>query len=267
MKRIDATFTKQNAKEWKFRKAVREDFAQLVTESTQVYVDGKLRVHFQVLDEFPAELLQAMNGISYGTTYRTEGLKTTSSTLGFLPRVTIRRDFCTESAVASKHPAEDAIFKAWADKADTIYRDVNPELHGKHLELVRQIKPCWRLADTAFTTGIVNKDNALFYHLDAGNFPKVWSAMYVVMRDCVGGHLAVPELNIGFSFERPALILFDGQGLLHGVTALEKRSLTAFRYSVVFYSLRQLTNCGTPAEELERIRKVKTQRELKRAGK
>jgi hypothetical protein len=91
--------------------------------------------------------------------------------------------------------------------------------------------------------------------------------MYAISHDCAGGYLAVPELNIGFSFDRPALIMFDGQGLIHGVTPLEKRSKEAYRYSVVYYALQQMCKCGTLDEELARIRKVKTQRELKRAGK
>ena len=267
MKQLTATLNKLDPKEMRYKRARRADFDQLIAESTQVFVDGKLRIHFEVLPVVPADLLLAMQRVNYIVGWRSEGLKTQSRVFGYQPRLTIRRDFCTETSMSLDHPEEAAVFRRWAGIADTTYRGVNPELHARARELTNQVLPCWRIGDTVFTSGIVNKDNALFYHLDSGNFKDIWSAMYAISHDCAGGYLAVPELNIGFSFDRPALIMFDGQGLIHGVTPLEKRSKEAYRYSVVYYALQQMCKCGTLDEELARIRKVKTQRELKRAGK
>jgi hypothetical protein len=267
MNKLELSRQHHDPRAYRFKRAHDRDFSQLVTESTDVFVEGKLRIHFEVLPEVPAELLGALQRITYGKHYRTDGLLTQSRVFGNQPRVTLRRDFCTAAGLATDSPTEHAVLLDWAQCADAIYRRLNPELYARHLEHVTKVKPEWMLRDTVFTSGIANKDNALFYHLDSGNFKDVWSAMYALSLDCSGGNLAVPELGIGFSFERPALIMFDGQGLIHGVTPLEKRSKAAYRYSVVYYALQQMCKCGTLDEELTRIRKVKTQREVKRGHK
>lgn len=267
MTRLDLELTKQDPKAYRYRKAREKDFGQLITNTTEVFVDGKLRIHFEVLPTAPVELVAAVQRIEYIKGYRSEGLLSQSRVFGGQPRLTIRRDFCTMTSLANQQPAEHQTLLDWGARADAIYRTVNPELYTKHVEVVSAVKPCWRIHDTVFTSGIANKDNALFYHLDSGNFPDVWSAMYAFSMDLEGGHLAVPELGIGFSFDKPALIMFDGQGLIHGVTPLVKKSKQAYRYSVVYYALRQMCKCGTLDEELARIRTVKTTREIKRAKK
>lgn len=261
---IQAVLRRVDRKGLQFRRAERPDFAKLIGESTTVLVDGKIRIHFQLLEESPHQLVGALSRIRYSQSPRTRGLLTQSRVFGFQPRVTIRRDYCTAASLSKDQPGEAGVLAEWAARADRIYRRVNPELYGQHAQLVSKVLPCWRMGDTVFTSGIANRNNPLAYHLDAGNFPNVWSAMYALAHDCEGGYLSVPELDIGFDFTRPALIMFDGQGLLHGVTPLREISKQAWRYSVVFYALQQLCRCGTPAEELARIRLVKTQREIKR---
>jgi hypothetical protein len=264
MNKLERTRQVYDSKEWRYRRAADADYALLIDNSTDVFVDGKLRIHYEVLPEIPGDLLRATQKISYIEGYRSEGLLVRSRVFGNQPRLTVRRDFCTAAGLAVASPAEHEVLLDWGQRADKVYRAVNPELYAKHLEHVAKVKPGWLLRDTVFTSGIANKDNALFYHLDSGNFKDVWSAMYALSLDCGGGNLSVPELGIGFSFERPALIMFDGQGLIHGVTPLEKRSKAAYRYSVVYYALQQMCKCGTLDEELTRIRRVKTQREVKR---
>lgn len=58
--------------------------------------------------------------------------------------------------------------------------------------------------------------------------------------------------------------MFDGQGLLHGVTPIFKKTARAVRYSIVYYSMRQMWNCLPITDELIRIRKKKAERETKR---
>ena len=55
--------------------------------------------------------------------------------------------------------------------------------------------------------------------------------------------------------------MFDGQGIMHGVTPITYESPLSYRYSIVYYSLKQMWKCLTIDEELVRIRNKKTQRE------
>lgn len=89
--------------------------------------------------------------------------------------------------------------------------------------------------------------------------------MLVFKRDIVGGHLSCPEYGLGFKLKNNSLLMFDGQSILHGVTPIQKKSASAYRYSIVYYSLQQMWKCMSVDEELARIRNKKTEREIKRA--
>lgn len=266
MKRIDVERLEVDAAALKFRGATGADFDQVIVQSVDVYSRGEFLAAYRRLPKMPADLLGAFKATRYGETARTAGLVTRSRTLGFAPRVTIRRDYCTQASLAHEQPAVHEVYMEYARRAAAEYEKINPSRYARAMGLVSQALPEWRIAGTPFTSGIVNSDNPLRYHHDAGNFKEVWSCMYALASDCAGGVLAMPELRLGFSFAEPGLIMFDGAGLLHGVTAIERRSALAYRYSVVFYGLQQMCNCLSEADELQRIRKVRMVREKKRRG-
>src|SRR6185369_973882 len=152
------------------------------------------------------------------------------------------------------------------------YEQWNPTGYKSHCEAVQKVLPQYRLHGTPFTSGIINDNNPLAYHYDSGNFKGVWSAMFGFKRHVEGGHLSVPELvdtdnrALGFEIADKSLLLFDGQGLLHGVTPIRKTRAEARRFTVVFYSLQQMWKCEPVESEVQRIRRIRTERERKRAA-
>ena len=80
-----------------------------------------------------------------------------------------------------------------------------------------------------------------------------------------GGFLSLPEYRAGVELKDNSLFMFDGQSILHGVTPIKKHNPNSYRYSIVYYSLRQMWKCLTIDEEVIRIRQRKTKRELLRA--
>lgn len=75
----------------------------------------------------------------------------------------------------------------------------------------------------------------------------------------------MPEYNACFELKDNSLLMFDGQSLIHGVTPIRRKTRDAHRFSIVFYSMQQMWNCLTPEEEIKRYRKVRSEREYKRA--
>lgn len=146
-----------------------------------------------------------------------------------------------------------------------IYYTNAPEVFSKHNKTtLDNVEGEWVIPKTPFTSGIINKNNPLKYHFDTGNFRDVYSAMVVFKKDIDGGYLSLPEYNVGMKLQSNSVFLFDGQSVLHGVTPIKRKDPVAYRYSIVYYSLRQMWNCDPLNEELARIRQVKTERELKR---
>ena len=231
-----------------------------------VTMGGKPVIVQRLLTRSLGSFKDALSRVRYHEGSRSRGLPTRSRVFGYLPRLTIRRDYCTITALAMENPKEHAIICQQAALVDSHYRSVNPELHRRHSELVEKVLPDWRLPGSVFTSGIANYNNPLRYHYDAGNFKGVWSAMLVSKDGVGGGALAVPELGLCFAVPDNSLLMFDGQALLHGVTPIQGMEEGGSRHSVVFYSMEQMWRCDRPALELDRIRNQKTVREQARAS-
>lgn len=264
MKRFQLSRREVDTKALLRRRAVEAD-TELVLDQPGVYCEGDVpRVLYGKLPGSLDRLRYAVTSIEYQGGTRTAGLKTTSRIFGYRPRIAIRQDYCSATTMALQFPAQQEILRAYGMELAKIYAEFAPDVYADHMRQLEAVRPEWRLRDTPFTSGIVNKDNPLNYHLDTGNFEGCFSCMIVLRQNLQGGFLSVPEFNARWLLEDGAFFLFDGQALLHGVTPMKLLNAKAYRYSVVFYALRAMARCGTPAEELARIRQLKRTREWKR---
>ena len=211
-------------------------------------------------------LARGLRSIRYDKSGRTGGLPSISRTFGYQPRITLRRDFCTSASLNQEEPGVYSLIQQAGKIAAGYYEKHSVNVYKEHMALSNKVLPQYRMeAGVPFTSGIINKNNQLRYHFDSGNFKNVWSAMFVFKKDIAGGFLSCPEYDIGFELKNNSLLLFDGQSILHGVTEFKLMTPSAYRISIVYYSLAGMWKCFTPDEELARIRKIKTMRETKRA--
>lgn len=167
--------------------------------------------------------------------------------------------------MAVEHPSEHAAICNAAPAINAQYQKFFPEVHKQHREVAKKVREQWMIPGSVFTSGIVNYNNPLQYHFDAGNFSQVCSAMVAFRHKTKGGHLACPELGVAFEIADRSLILFDGQKLLHGVTPIKRLSEGAFRFTIVYYSLKQMWNCETVQGEVDALRERRTKTEQRRA--
>jgi hypothetical protein len=267
MKIIHATRRDIDVKQYRFRRADEKDCSQIVAEDALIYIDGKLAIIY--IDRVPEDLTafyDALTKIRYDKSTRTSGLVTTSRIFGYAPRNVLRNAPCRATSLAGDAPEHHkAIMKA-ASVAAKYYRTGNPELAAMHQQLTdEKVLGNYRMGDTMFTSGIINDNNPLLYHFDAGNYRGVYSAMFGFKKGIEGGYLAMPEIDIHLKISDKSLSLFDGQGILHGVTPIRKTHPDAKRYTIVYYSLQQMWNCETPGTELEILRNRRTEYERKRS--
>lgn len=267
MKRIiQAKEKKIDLANYKMRGASPRDFLELVKEPVVMMDKGEVKIVYDILPFDLAPYREALKRIKYQETERTAGLKTVSRIFGFSPRNTLRKDFCATTSLASEQPEEHQMICELGQKIAGIYLQSAPEVYGSHKQLVEEkMKTEWMIPGTPFTSGIINKNNPLKYHFDTGNFKKVFSCMVAFKQDCEGGHLSLPEYNVGLEIADNSILLFDGQEILHGVTPFSFSAENGYRYTIVYYSLRRMWDCLTVDDEIVRIRNVKTEREKKRA--
>jgi len=255
---------------FKNRTALDTDYTNFIKESC-IIADkntGEILCIYKKLDEEELDykpLLRGLDNIKFLTSTRQGGLLSTSRIFGYSPRLVTRKDFCSTTSLARDYPKEHSLVCRYGEKIANIYHISDPIMYKKHLEVTQQnVNEEYTLPKTPFTSGIINKDNQLKYHFDTGNFKEVYSAMLVLKKDIKGGHLALPELDLGIELANNSVLMFDGQGILHGVTSIYKQTANSVRYSIVYYSLRQMWNCLPITDELIRIRNKKTEREQKR---
>lgn len=264
-----------NLAEFKLRRAQEADVSEVVAEPFRL-IDpdsGETKAVYLVggwseeEDALLDEMFAALKRVRYQKTARTLGLVTTSRVFGWKPRATIRGDFCTATALATEQPSEHALVTRGAQLVARHYQAQDPALYERHRKIAdTKVREEYHLEDEVFTSGIINENNPLAYHFDAGNFKGVWSGMLAFREDTERGYLALPAYDMAVGIGHKSLFLFDGQGILHGVTPIKLLSPQAKRYSVVYYSLKGMWNCDPLGTELERVKRVRTDREQRRAA-
>lgn len=256
MKFIDLEKRKLNLADYKKRSAIESDFEIFINESCTIRIDGKIEVvYIENVEEDLKSIFEAIQNIKYAKSTRTSGLISTSRIFGYAPKNVTRNQPCRITTLAYEFPRQHSIVEKTAEIAKKYYEMYNPKKAEEHMKLTdEKILPQYKISNTMYTSGIINENNPLKYHFDAGNFVDTWSAMFAFRKNTQGGYLSIPELNCGIEIRNNSLLLFDGQSLLHGVTPIKKLSKDAKRYTIVYYSLKQMWNCKPIDEEIVEMR-------------
>ena len=259
--------TEINKKDYIRRHAQESDYSTLIKDSCRIEdrETGEMIGVYIILPDTPSAVLRAITTMKYNKDIRTDGLATNSIIFGYRPRSVIRNDFCSSTATAKAYPKQHAIVCQYAEELSKLYAKHCPDVYDEHKIVAEEkILPEWRIPNSPFSSGIINKDNQLNYHLDAGNFAGMYSNMLAFKNHIKGGYLSMPEYDIGLEISNNSVTLFDGQKIVHGVTPIKKMSKTAYRYSVVYYTLKNMWRCEPIGEELARIKRVRGEKEKRR---
>jgi len=264
MLKIKAKKTEIDYKKFLGRKAQNSDARNFISDDTMLIDDeGNIVILYMKMgdDPFWETYREALQKINYNKTTRTSGLPTNDAIFGYTPKNAYRRRFCTAAAMAQKQPELHAVLIEGAVKISKIYEKYLPEVFLEHTQVAKEnVLNKWVIKGTPFTSGIVNRNNELPYHLDRGNFKMVYSNMVAFKKDIGNGHLACPEYNLLFEISDKSLLMFDGQRILHGVTPIERKTPESERFTVVYYSLEGMWKCATTEKELAHAQKLKDER-------
>lgn len=247
----------------------RDGLAELPVDTVVTNAEGQVLVAYLRLWERGDAQLERLRagllGLDFPASIRTNGLSVRAMSFGNLPRNHLRTDFCRPAVVSRQHPQLARDLTELAAQLEGRYAELAPAGYAYHAEQAARIEDEWRLPGAkCFTGATLNRDNAVGYHRDKGNFKATFSAMPIVRHGMAGGELVVPELGYWLPVEDGTVVYFDGQDLWHAVTSMRKRTRTAHRFSAVFYSLTDLWQCLPPAGEVERHQARRTEKEERR---
>jgi hypothetical protein len=247
------------------RTALLSDVNQVITDDCIIYENNQPILFYTKIKEDTSPLRWAAKHMKYPSGTRTNGLATQSKVFGYSPRIPMRNDYCTVSAMATQYPKNHHVITNFAEQLKGYYETYFPQKYKEHEEMVKEkVLEDWKIGNSPFTSGIVNKNNPLKYHYDSGNFKGMLSNMVVFKSDVEGGYLVIPELDLALEVADNTLTIFNGQDILHGVSPIEYKNSMSYRFSVVYYSLEQMWKCEPIQGEIERVRRAKTKKEQNR---
>lgn len=257
-----------NWKDYALRYASDKDCSTVIDYPCAVYLNDETEpaiVYLEPEEKF-GEIARYLRRVSFGKSARASGITTQSRPFGYSPPSALRQRLaCNSAGLSVSDPEVETILHQYGRKMARYYEQNNPTRFATHLDQVANVLDEWRIPGTPFTSGIINKNSQLQYHYDRGNFEGCWSNMITCKHNVRGGNLACPEIDAIFHLKDGSLLLFDGQSLLHGVTPFVPHSKDAYRYTVVYYSLKLMWKCLPLTEEIARAQARRTEIEVERS--
>ena len=242
------------------RKARRTDASITIDEPCRVYDEAGNYLFYYADFEKLNITDRVLKKIKYGKARRSSGIMSSSKIFGYQPRSGLRVAPCSIAKMTKEFPVENQIVTDLCERVEAIYKKEFPEIHKSHIGQVNEeVLQDWRINGGVFTSGIINFNNPLNYHLDNNNYKNYRSCMLNFRHNCLGGYLVIPEYDIKFLLKDNTVIIFDGATVVHGVSDLTLLDKTSYRYSIVFYSLYTMKPCRRPDEELKRFQKRQTE--------
>lgn len=187
-----------------------------------------------------------------------------SQNFGFKPMRTVFQQPASASKFNSDYPKEYKKIASLGAEMMGLYKRYSEENYNRQIEMISEVDEQWKIPGTFFTQGVINDSVNFSYHYDRGNFKNCWSCMAVFREDVDGGELVIPGIKTALAIKDHNYVFFDGQSLLHGVTPIKKTSQYGRRFSIVFYALEAMKNCGTYEEEIAKARSMDMRKHKKR---
>ncbi|RMD50742.1 hypothetical protein D6827_03420 [Candidatus Parcubacteria bacterium] len=209
-------------------------FNFIINEPHLVNAKGKLLAAYYLPSWDCAEIRDVALSIAYETK-QIAGVTTQSVQFGY--QVNGPTHF------TRKHKDKFKVISDYAEYIAAAYRYTFPDVFKAQTEAVnKSIPDRWRLNNTIFTNGIINYCNVLPYHYDVGNFEGACTCVLTLSHNIKGGYLVFPKLRVAFEPKDCSIAIFDGYYLLHGVTPFRKLSEDAYRITIVYYTMKEVSN-------------------------
>lgn len=265
MRVIEATF-----KEWK--PTHKKQSAPLIDQAINddcILIDKEHQVVVAAQIILKSEMISICNQLSRLLRYdvkwvmdskipaRLSGIRSINRVFGTLEPNKLRRRFgCTPATLNKENPKLLNLLEKISKENFNIFKEIDQQRATEHERIVREhIHSDWLIADTPFTSGVINNSAALPYHKDSGNLIGSWSAMLAIRKNTDGGHLHLPEYDITLGIPNQSVTIFNGQALWHGVTPMIQTKKDAYRFTIVWYAKTKIGQCGCKENEIQRAAK------------
>lgn len=253
------------------RQASLSDVGQLVPPNTIITVEGRPLIVFGKFKHEHKGIKAMLPRIKYtskdrltrrNNEYATQDASDTQ--FGYKPMRPVFNLPASACKFNAEYPGYYQGLVGLGQELSTLYAQIYPLKFNEQCLKASAIRDHWKLPETFFTQGIVNDTANLDYHYDRGNITGCWSCMAVFRRQVEGGQLVVPAIDAALDIQDETYVLFDGQALLHGVAPIIKTGPYGRRFSIVYYAIEAMKQCGSYEDELKRIRQTDMNKHAKK---
>jgi hypothetical protein len=201
---------------------------------------------------------RALLQVKFGTGRRASGMSNLNLNFGYRGRVPLmQKTSCAPCTFAVEYSEAHEVIAGSSRAIYDRFHELLPEVAKFTADAASVILEEWRMSGSPWSSGVINKNSALFYHMDRNNIRDTWSAMVVTRRDCTGGHLHLPEYDVTIKCRDGDVVLFPGSSLLHGVTPMHARG-DGYRITTVYYTVSKMKHCLPFEEEMRRAAEKNT---------
>ncbi|HTI60382.1 hypothetical protein [Mucilaginibacter sp.] len=188
------------------------------------------------------------------STRKTLGDRNESILFGAVTAKINHDNFCNVGATILRSPKLNQLLKIkYSTIANEIMKTYLEQWQKIGMSVFKKsgIHTDWQMADTFWTSGIINKNSPHNFHLDNDNSRNGYSAMITLKHNMSGGYIVFPEYALAVEVSNRSLIFFCGKDIVHGVSDINLKK-GGFRYSMVYYTTADLKYCDSYANEMKK---------------
>lgn len=231
-------------------------YDEIIEHSSYVYLENSkpvvyLNLNYSGFDE----LIPHLQNLKFAqSTRKTLGQYNKSMLFGAVAAKINRDSFCNVGATVSHAPVLNQLLKLkYSTLSDAYMKLAIPQWQkvGQNVFKNSDIHEDWRMGNSFWTSGIINKNSPHNFHMDDNNCRNAHSAMITLKNNVSGGYLVMPEYRIAFKVSNRSLIYFCGREIIHGVSPMQIHQ-DGFRYSIVYYTTADLKYCDSYENEMSK---------------
>lgn len=181
-----------------------------------------------------------------------------SAIIGYYDRY-VRFPYCRQTAFNADHPELFKKIEPFISHCDQTFSKHAPERYAAQRQAADNTSQDFVIQNTAFSTVTVNKNWSTLGHYDSGDFADGMGVMSCLRAGRFsGGALVFPAYRVAVQMRTGGVCLADVHEL-HGNTKIVPYNTQPYeRVSCVLYFRKNMMQCGTAEQELDRAKNRKT---------
>lgn len=192
-----------------------------------------------------------------GTISKTVYAKASPSFLLGMSERSPRFPYCRQTVYSMRQAALFAQAFPVLQRCSQLFAIHAPDRYVAQRDACAATHPCWVIPGTVFTTLTVNRNWQTAFHTDAGDLVSGFGVMLCLRSGAYqGGLYVMPEYRVAVDLQAGDVLLSDVH-CIHGNTSILGDPARYERITVVCYYRANMIACGSPAEELLRVKQVR----------